>query len=265
MKITSLVDNVTKSELKSKHGLSFYIETNTHKILFDLGSDDTLFENAAKRKIDISKVDIVIISHGHNDHGGALRKFLDVNNTAKIYVQSNAFESHYSKILFLKIKVGIDKSLKAHKQIKFLNGDFKIDEELSLFTVNETAKLYSSVNDALYDKNGRDAFTHEQNLVISENKVALIMGCGHTGIVNIMDKANKYQTTLCVGGFHLYNPITRKSVKNGLLDDISVEIQKYEHTTQFYTCHCTGDKAYQYISKQVNNLKYFACGDFIEV
>ena len=71
MKIISLVENTTKSELKAKHGLSLYIETKKHKILFDLGPDKTLFENAVKRNIDISKVDTVIISHGHIDHGGA--------------------------------------------------------------------------------------------------------------------------------------------------------------------------------------------------
>lgn len=83
MKITALVENTTKSELKAKHGLSLYIETKLHRILFDLGSDETLFENASKRNIDLSKVDIVIISHGHVDHGGALHKFLNINSTEK--------------------------------------------------------------------------------------------------------------------------------------------------------------------------------------
>ncbi len=60
MKIISLVENRTKSNCKAKHGLSLYIETKTHKILFDLGSDDTLFDNAVRRNIDLSKVDTVI-------------------------------------------------------------------------------------------------------------------------------------------------------------------------------------------------------------
>ena len=37
MIITALVENTTKSELKAKHGLSLYIETQKHKMLFDLG------------------------------------------------------------------------------------------------------------------------------------------------------------------------------------------------------------------------------------
>ncbi len=116
MRIVPLVENTTKSELKAKHGLSLYIETRLHKILFDLGSDNTLFENAVKRNIDISKVDTVIISHGHFDHGGALKKFLDVNSSANIYVQKEAFEPHYSKTLLLKIPVGIDSKLKSNRQ-----------------------------------------------------------------------------------------------------------------------------------------------------
>ena len=63
MKIISLVENTIKSELKAKHGLSLYIETKKHKILFDLGPDKTLFENAVKRNIDISKVDKIGRAH----------------------------------------------------------------------------------------------------------------------------------------------------------------------------------------------------------
>lgn len=44
--LISVVESTTKSELKAKHGLSFDIETKSHKILFDLGEDGTLFENA---------------------------------------------------------------------------------------------------------------------------------------------------------------------------------------------------------------------------
>lgn len=53
MKITALVENHTYCEFKAKHGLSLYIETQKHKILFDLGSDNTLFENAKRRGINL--------------------------------------------------------------------------------------------------------------------------------------------------------------------------------------------------------------------
>lgn len=264
MKIISLVDNNTRSELKAKHGLSLYIETTKHNILFDLGSDKTLFENAQKRNIDLSKIDIVIISHGHVDHGGALKKFLEINSTASIYVQKEAFEPHYSKTLFLKIPVGIDQTLKSNKQMILLNGNYRIDDELFIFTVSNRNKFHSPVNDSLYDKKGKDTFTHEQNLIISESPTALIMGCGHTGVVNIMDIAQTYKPCVCIGGFHLFNPITKKTVSKELLSDIATELQKYKDI-KFYTCHCTGKKAYSYLSQHMNNLYYMACGDTITI
>ena len=264
MKITALVENQTKCELKAKHGLSLYIQTQRHNILFDLGSDNTLFENAKIRDINLSNIDIVIISHGHIDHGGSLNRFLKINSKAKLYVQRTAFEPHFSKMFFINISIGLDKNIKAHPQIILVDGDYQIDEELSLFSVSETDKCYSSANHALYDSKGRDSFLHEHNLIIKENKVTLIMGCGHCGIVNIMKKAQAYQPKICVGGFHLFNPLTKKTVPTTVLKDISKELLVYSQT-QFYTCHCTGTKAFQYLSQQLPNLSYLSCGEEIEI
>lgn len=264
MKITALVENTTKDKLKSKHGLSLYIETKKHRILCDLGPDGTLFENARVRGIDLAEVDIVIISHGHMDHGGALSKFLSINKEAKIYIQERAFDKHYSKVLFKKINIGIDESLKTNSQITMVNGDYQIDEELYLFTIKERDKCHSRANDVLYDKNGRDSFLHEQNLVIKENQTALIMGCGHTGIVNIMKRAKEYSPDFCVGGYHLFNPITKKSATVDLLDEIIRELSVYPQT-QFFTCHCTGTKAYEYLAKKMSNMSYLSCGESVEL
>lgn len=264
MKIISLVENITKSELKSKHGLSLYIETKNHNILFDLGPDNTLIENAKKRNIDLLNIDTVIISHGHIDHGGALEEFLKINSKAKVYVQRKAFEPHYSKTFFIKIPVGLNENFKSHSQIILLDGDYIIDEELRLFTVDERNKCYSNVNNVLYDKNGRDNFLHEQNLLVTENEPVLIIGCGHSGIVNIMEKACIYNPKICIGGFHLFNPITKKTVSPKLLDTISEKLQSYNQT-HFYTCHCTGTKAFQYLSMKTSNLSYLFCGDSIEI
>lgn len=264
MKITSIVENTSNSELKAKHGLSLYIETLNHNIIFDLGPDRTLFDNAKRRKIDLTKIDIVVISHGHIDHGGALRDFLEINNNAKIYIQRNAFEPHYSKTLFLKIPIGIDKTLKEHPQVFLVDGDYKIDDELFLFTVNEAGKCNSPVNDVLYDKDGKDDFSHEQNLLIKEKQSVVIMGCGHSGVVNIMNKAKMYRPRVCVGGFHLYNPITKRGVPDALLNEISENLKDYDDI-RFYTCHCTGKRAFQYLSKQMTNLFYLSCGEIIDI
>ena len=263
MKITALVENRSDGEMEAKHGLSLYIETEKHKILFDLGPDNTLFENADRRGIDLAAVDTVIISHGHVDHGGALKRFLKINNKARIFVQRKAFERHYSKFLFLKVPVGLDAALQTHPQIVLLDGDYKIDDELQLFTVADTGKYHSPMNDALYTDNSHDNFSHEQNLMIFGEQNVLIMGCGHAGVVNILERAARYNPQVCIGGYHLMNPLTKQTVPDDLLDGIASELSK--HNILYYTCHCTGERAFNYLSKRVANLNYLSCGATVEV
>ncbi|MGL6105578.1 MBL fold metallo-hydrolase [Romboutsia sp.] len=260
MKITVLVENKSNSELKAKHGLSLYIQTSKHKILFDLGQDKTLFENAKLHKIDLSEIDTVIISHGHMDHGGALEKFLKINNKAKIYVQKKAFEKHYSKVMFFKVNVGLNPKLMDNSQIILIDGDYKIDDELTLFTVDKTSKCYSTVNDALYTKYGKDDFSHEHNLIIFDKTTTLVMGCGHSGVVNILEKSKIYEPKICLGGYHLYDPITKKTVHKEVVEEIGKEISKYDIT--YYTYHCTGEKALEYLAPYVN-VSYLTCGEEI--
>ncbi len=264
MKITSLVENQTKSELKTTHGLSLFIETDNHKILFDLGPDNTLFDNAKTRGIDLSEVDTVIISHGHSDHGGALEVFLEMNTKAKVYVQKKAFLPHFGKFLIFKKNIGLNEKLQNHPQIVLVDGDYQIDNELLLFTVATTKKCHSKANDSLYQEGQKDEFLHEQNLIISENKISLIMGCGHTGVVNILEKAAKFNPLFCIGGYHLFNPARKKTEPDTLLNAIINELQKYKDI-KFYTCHCTGEKAFKFLSERMPNMFYLSCGDTIEI
>ena len=62
--------------LLCEHGLSLYIETTNHKILFDTGRSGVFADNAEKLGIDLDEVDIAVISHGHYDHGNGLSRFL---------------------------------------------------------------------------------------------------------------------------------------------------------------------------------------------
>jgi 7,8-dihydropterin-6-yl-methyl-4-(beta-D-ribofuranosyl)aminobenzene 5'-phosphate synthase len=263
MKIIALLENKTTSELVAKHGLSLYIETANHKILFDVGPDKTAFENSEKLGIDLSEVDIVILSHGHSDHGGALEHLLNINQTAKVYVQKSAFKKHYAKTFFTKKDIGIDAKLQEHPQVILLEGNHEIDNELLLFTVSETRKCYSDANKVLYTEAGRDDFTHEQNLMIRGAEPTLIMGCGHTGIVNILEEIALYEPKVCVGGYHLWNPIKKKTVSTKLLDEIAEELKKHE--IHYYTCHCTGQEAFDYLAARVPNMRYLSCGEEINV
>ena len=87
MKWTVLTDNRSNDPLfKTEHGLAILLETNRSRILLDTGASDVFIDNAKRMGIDLGAVDYVFISHGHNDHAGGLRYFMEVNKKAKVIV-----------------------------------------------------------------------------------------------------------------------------------------------------------------------------------
>ena len=171
MKLWTLVENTSCNEnLKNEHGLSFYIETQKHKILFDFGQSDIFLENATKLGIDLSKVDIAILSHGHYDHGGGLKKFLQINSFAKIYINKNAFNLHYNGT---EKYIGLDLSLKDNERFIFIDDELIIDEELSLYSCNNAQKTFpiNPYGLKVREENNfiDEDFIHEQYLLIEEN------------------------------------------------------------------------------------------------
>lgn len=274
MIIKSLVDNIATSEaFGSEHGLSLYIETQKHKILFDTGASSLFAENARKMQIDLSKVDLVVLSHGHYDHGGGLKTFLEMNSSAKIYLNRMAFGNYYSRQSNGEMKyIGIDKTLLPNERFIFVDGKLIIDEELELFSGVKGIRLNPSGNHDLFMKDGEsfklDDFSHEQNLIIKENgNTVLIAGCAHKGIVNIIEHLHQDKNRFpshVIGGFHLYNRSADRYENPSKI----VEMGTYLLSTEalFYTGHCTGIKAYESLkSIMEDRVNYLSTGSQLTI
>lgn len=261
MQVTVLVENQPIEGFQGAHGLSLHVALPGRSLLFDVGPDETLFTNAAKRHIDLSAVDTVIISHGHYDHGGALPAFLAVNHRAQVYIQRQAFRLHESRTLPPWRNIGLEPALMQHPQVHLLDGDTVLDDTLSLFTVPDARLCPSTANSNLYEEGAPDAFGHEQNLLIrAGGGNLLLMGCCHTGVVNILKKAEPMHPAVCIGGFHLYSPARDETVADRLLDEIADHLQRYADI-RFYTGHCTGQKACDHLAARLPHLRYLHCGE----
>ena len=70
MKLTVLIDNNTLIDryFLGEPGVSYLIETDGKKILFDIGYSDAFIINARKLSIDLQSVNFIVLSHGHLDH-----------------------------------------------------------------------------------------------------------------------------------------------------------------------------------------------------
>lgn len=276
MKINCLIeDTQTNHQFGSEHGVSFYIETKKHNVLFDVGQSSLFISNAKQFGIDLSKVDTVVISHGHYDHGGGLEDFMRINKKAKIYVQESVFDSFYSmRKPEIYTYIGLDHKLIDSNRFIKLKGDFKIDDQLFIMAEVKGNIFFPNSNHTMYkiidDQYVLDDFKHEQNLIINENhKVALFAGCGHKGIINIINQSQKLigqnQLSHVFGGFHLKSRFKAFEESSENIDDIAM-IMKNKHIDKYYTGHCTGLAAYDQMKRTLGDrLNQFHPGDIIEV
>lgn len=269
MRIVTLIENTEgKPGCKAEHGLSFYIETAHHRILSDFGPSQEMLENAGKLGIDCSKVDIAVLSHGHYDHAGGLLQFAQINNHAQIYMQKTVFGDYCAEHDEGLKYIGIDKRIRDLPQIRLLDGDYTIDEELSVFRVDTRICEPPLSNRRILERKAGisfpDPFLHEQFLVIQEERIRiLISGCAHSGILNIMDTfEKKYGGTpdAVISGFHLMKRTEHTQEEMDEIRNIAEALKQYD--TVFYTCHCTGMPAYEEMKKVMRDrLKYVHTGD----
>lgn len=242
MKIWTLVENTACGEgFACEHGLSLYIETARHKILFDAGQTHAFAENAEKLGIDLSQVDIAILSHGHYDHGGGLEAFLRCNQKAPVYLSKYAFEPHFNA---QGRNIGLEESLGLRDRLIFTGEECVIDEELTLYACNCRPRPFDMPTCGLsMMENGvcvPEDFRHEQYLQILEaGRRILISGCSHKGILNI---AHWFTPDVLIGGFH-FMKLETTGAEGAFITDAAKRLCAYP--TQYYTGHCTGQAQYR--------------------
>lgn len=274
MIIQVLSENTAVSEnFGYEHGLGLYVETQKHRLLFDTGASGLFAENAAKLGVDLSMVDVAVLSHGHYDHGGGLKTFLNKNSRAKVYVQERAFEPHYSnRPGGTKAYIGLDAGLLQSERFVFCGERRILDEELELFSKVLEETPAPSGNAELFQKAGDsfvpDDFAHEQNLVIRQNgRAILIAGCAHRGIVNIVRQFqadNGRFPDIVIGGFHLHSRGFGKSETPGAVDAVARELIRTG--ARYYTCHCTGQEAYRRLKAAMGDqIGYLSAGSRLEI
>ena len=270
-KIINLIENTEgKNQCLYEHGLSFYIETEKHKILVDTGASDAFLWNAKKLGVDIKEIDTVILSHGHYDHAGGILAFARENPSATIYMQDTAGREYYHKNDTMEKYIGIDPRIMELPQVVKLCKNYRIDEELSLFSGVTGRKLWPLGNkELMIKKEGsfeQDEFAHEQYLVVeTKNRKILISGCAHNGILNILEEYKKLYGTepdIVISGFHMQkkNGYTEEDIEN--IQQIAKELK--QRNTIFYTGHCTGELPFALMKNYMKDqLVYIHSGDEI--
>ncbi len=293
MRILNLAENTKGSTgCDCEHGLCFYVETDRHHLLMDTGASALFLENADRLGVDLGTVDTVVLSHGHYDHGGGIPAFAARNPSAPIYLQSSAFGDHCSLKEDGSLRyIGLDPAIRDLPQViradqEAQDGDayLVLDEELVLFwgigrdlpvpSANRNLKIRRPGGQGEAAEALQDDFRHEQCLVIRQaGKTILMSGCAHHGILNILARYRQLAEAgilpgpapdLVISGFHMMQKqgFSQEDIDN-IIDTARTLKKDYSHT-HFYTCHCTGEPAYEAMQAIMGSqLKYVHCGDEI--
>ncbi|MDM8534539.1 MBL fold metallo-hydrolase [Clostridiaceae bacterium HSG29] len=252
MKLKVLIDNNTLIDryFIGEPGVSYYIEEEGKKILFDVGYSDAFIKNANKMEIELTNLDYLIISHGHLDHTWGLmplfylyteRVFENQNyNKPKLVAHTETF---YSKT-FDGDEIGSlidEKKLKNHFSIELSNKPVWITENLVfLGEIERTNDFENQFPIGKFHNNGitKDDYLLDDSALAykTEEGIVIITGCSHAGICNIIEHAKKIcnddRIIDVIGGFHLLEPEEEVITK-------TVNYFDSQNIKEIHACHCT--------------------------
>ena len=245
MKIVTLIENTSSREdLACEHGLSLYIEACGKKLLFDAGESGNFTGNAEKLGIDLSQVDVAVLSHAHSDHCGGFHHFFERNDNAPVYLRPEAKGSYHNAAGNC---ISLDPALRHSKRLCYAADIEPIGEGLTLCAAKDMAFIAPTDSAGLTVCQrdltlAPDDFQHEHYLLIEEKgKRVLISGCSHKGILNI---ANHFRPDVLIGGFHYM----KTDPRNPMLADAAKALLAFP--CRYYTGHCTGAEQFA-VMKQV--------------
>lgn len=261
-------------KLFGEWGLSVYVEFEGKRYLLDTGASHLFAKNAGVMGVDLSKVDIGILSHAHYDHANGMARFFALNKTAPFYLRKGVAENCYhAHKLFGRLTyheyIGIHKGwLKRFAdRICYAEGDLQIAPNVYLVP-HKTAGLESIGERAHLSvkENGTyryDSFDHEQSLVFDTPQGLFIMNsCSHAGADNIVKEIEATfpgkRIYAILGGFHLFR------YKDADVRAFAERLRELD-VQRIYTGHCTGDRAYAILHEVLGDrVQQMHCGMIIE-
>jgi 7,8-dihydropterin-6-yl-methyl-4-(beta-D-ribofuranosyl)aminobenzene 5'-phosphate synthase len=249
--VTIVVENTAqRDDLATEHGLSMYIESEGTHILFDTGQGQALEGNAETLGIDLSRTDVLILSHGHYDHTGGIPTLMRVAPHVQVYAHPQVNVPRYA------IREGRARSI----GIPAAAADaLEAIPDAHLHMVREPRMLTSSIGMTgpvpritTYEDTGGPFFLDSQGerpdpidddmalWIATDEGLVVCLGCAHSGVVNTLEHITRVtgeaRIRAVIGGLHLMNAGRERM-------DSTIAALRRLAPQRLFPCHCTGESA----------------------
>lgn len=260
---TVLIDNDEAEGLCCEWGLSVHVRYGGQSILLDFGQSNAFARNAQVLGIDLSAVDLSVLSHAHYDHADGMETFFLANDHAPLYLSERCTEScwstssgtaepHYIGIRAGSLERFVDRMVPVptdHART--------IAPGVHLVPHSTPGLARKGEHDGmLVDDEGGwqpDDFAHEMSLVLEldgpgSHKIAILSSCSHAGPSAIVSEVRAAfpgrRIAAFVGGLHLAHASDEdiRAVGRELRD---------AHINAVWTGHCTGEHAIELLCEEL--------------
>ncbi len=275
MVITTLMDNTAEQDkgMVAEHGFSCLVELPHAVVLLDTGATGAFVQNARVLGKDLSKLDHIVISHGHFDHGGGVRALLEqchpsqatfwvgkgfsdpkfsVKPTERSF-KGNDFDAPYVRSQGIEWRTTTDATTEIAKGI-WLVSDFA-----RIHPMEQPNPRFHVVREG---QDRMDDFSDEVMLVVgSPQGLVLVVGCSHPGIVNMVDTVKARFTTpirALLGGIHLTDASEERT-------DWVLHALANRGIGTIGVSHCTGQSAMQKLGSMIPDFSVNAAGHVWEI
>ncbi len=199
IRVTVLVENTAFGRhVRGEHGLAFWIEIGSKRVLFDTGpGPEVLLHNAEHLAIELASADAVVLSHGHDDHTGGLEEVLRRARGVPIFLHPGALAQRFSR--------------KKDGEVHEIGAPCLLDEPFFRARASSVAwtKEATAITDGLwvtgqvprtsdYEDTGGDFYLDhtcdipdpiEDDQAVyfdTGDGTVVLLGCGHAGVVNTL-------------------------------------------------------------------------------
>lgn len=251
VKVTVVVENTASGDgMIPEHGICFWIEIGSTKVIFDTGQGGALLNNARILGVSLEQAEFVVLSHGHYDHTGGLKAVLLLSPNSIVYAHQAAFQPKFACNEYGRSRA-IGMPSMNEKSVRKLAGDVIFTTKPTqiadcLFVTGEIPRVteFEDTGGPFFLDEGcikSDPFLDDQALFFESSRgIVVLLGCAHAGVINtllyIQQLTHGKPIHAVMGGMHLLSA-SRKRMNNTIKYLVRIK------PDLLGPAHCTGRAA----------------------